>query len=286
MKSANRKVLILSKPTFLCTILEEVNSMRRQMSLFAILLSILTLLLVATLVFPEATAQTATAAKPGGGSAPYVGPVTTIIFDYDLLGNQLLMRSDDYNGVSQATYTTVTGKGANAPAVGSEILSDGKWQISMNDQSHRSVWITPNQGIDSSQPAAPPAGLYAIQKAYSVCRDQSENPVPYPNLVNGSGNCSMAVNFFFGGVLYKLLMRPDSLDGTLCPPSGCPATGLSQVTCNAVANNQCVNWTITPNSSAPLVGVSNLYQYGGPRGASWVFIGQYYNTYRINVAKP
>ena len=256
--------------------------MRRQITLFAMLLSIFTLCLVAALVHPRAAA----AGKPGGGNAPYVGPVTSVIFDFDSLGNQLLMRSDDYNAVGLATYTTIQGKGPNAAVVNSEIQSDGKWQLAMNDQSNRSVWITPNQGIDSSQSASPPAGLYVIQKTYSVCRDQSGNPVPYPNLINGSGNCSLAVNFFFGGVLYKLIMRPDSLDGTSCPPGGCPATGLAQVACNAVSNNQCVNWTITPNTAAPLVGVSNLYSYTGPRGAEWVFIGQYYNTFRINAAKP
>ena len=262
----------------------------RRTTLFAMLPPILTLFLLATFIFPGATVQTASAtvsaAKPGGGSAPYVGPVTSVIFDYDLLGNQLLMRSDDANGVGEATYTSIQGRGANAAVVNSEILSDGKWQLSMNDQSHRSVWITPNSGIDNSQPSAPPAGLYVIQKAYSVCRDQSENPVPYPNLINGNGNCSLAVNFFFGGVLYKLIMRPETLDGTLCPPGGCPATGLAQASCNAVSNGQCANWTITPNASAPFVGVSNLYSYTGPRGTPWVFIGQYRNTFRINAARP
>lgn len=253
------------------------------------LLSVLTLFLVATLVYPGAGAQAASAtisAANGGGSTSYVGPVTSVIFDYDLLGNQLLMRSDDYNGLGQATYTTIKGKGANAAYIVSEITADGKWQLSMNDLSPRSVWITPNQGIDNSQPAAPPAGLYVIQKTYSVCRDQSGNPVPYPNLVNGNGNCSLAVNFFFGGVLYKLIMRPDLLDGILCPPGGCPVTGLAQATCNTVSNNQCVNWTISPNAAAPLVGVSNLYSYTGPRDTPWVFIGQYYNTFRINASKP
>jgi hypothetical protein len=133
---------------------------------------------------------------------------------------------------------------------------------------------------------APPAGYYAIQKAYSACRDQSGNIVPFPNLVNGSGNCSLAVNFFYGGTLYKLLMRPGSLEGTLCPSGGCPATGLAKVNCNAVSNNQCVSWTITPNSDAPLVGVANLYSYTGPRGTPWVYIGQYFNTFLINASNP
>jgi hypothetical protein len=212
--------------------------------------------------------------------------VTTTVYDSDINGAPLLMRSDDYNGSVQATYTTIKGKGANAPSVNSQIATDGQWFLGMNDQSGRSVWITPNQAINGSQPAAPPAGYYAIQKAYSICRDQGGNTVPFQNLVNGSGNCSLAVNFFYEGILYKLLMRPGSLEGSLCPAGGCPATGLAEVTCNAVSNNQCVNWTITPNTGAPQVGVANLYSYTGPRGSEWVFIGQYYNTYRIHATNP
>ena len=196
------------------------------------------------------------------------------------------MRSDDYNGSGQATYTTIKASKGQGYLVTSSINADGEWLLTVSDQSGRTLWLTPNQGISNSQPAAPPAGPYVIQKAYSACRDQSGNIVPYENLVNGSGNCSMAVNFFSGGILYKLLMRPGSLEGTTCPSGGCPATGLAKVTCNAVSNNQCVNWTITPNAGAPLVGVSNLYSYTGPRGSEWVFIGQYYNTFRINASYP
>ena len=125
-----------------------------------------------------------------------------------------------------------------------------------------------------------------IQKAYSVCRDESGTTIPYQNLVSGSGNCSMVVNFFYGGILYKLIMRPGPPEDTTCPTGGCPITGLARVTCNAVTNNQCVNWTITPNSEAYGYGVSNLYKFTGPRGGQWVFIGQYYNTFRINATNP
>lgn len=225
---------------------------------------------------PETTAQ----AAPPKTSAINV---TTTIHDFDVAGSPLLTKSDDYNGVGQATYTTFKGKGANAPWVNSVIGSDG-WTLSMNEQSGRAVWVTPNQPIDTSQPAAPPAGLYAIQKIFSICRDANGNAVTFQNLANGSGNCSLAINFSYGGILYTLRMRPGLLEGTTCPPGGCPPTGLAQVTCNAVSSNQCVNWTITPNAAAPLLGVSNLYSYTGPRGASWVFIGQYSNTFRINVS--
>ncbi|HEY3139469.1 MAG TPA: hypothetical protein VGL29_25840 [Blastocatellia bacterium] len=257
--------------------------MRRQRILLAGLLAAFILPIFAMAPQHAATAQRAAAAQK---STSHQETVTTTVFDTDATGAQLLMRSDDYNGVSQATYTTIKNNKGPGLLVDSEITTDGKWYLALSDQSGRRLWITPNQAIDSSQPAAPPADYYVVQKVYSVCRDQSDNIVPYENLVNGSGNCSLAVNFYQGGILYKLLMRPDSLDGTLCPSGGCPATGLAKVTCNAVSNNKCVSWTITPNAAAPLVGVANLYSYTGPRGSEWVFIGQYYNTFRINASNP
>ena len=243
------------------------------------------LIVFSVLMAPRHSATTRMAATAQKPSATTIN-VTSTVYDFDTSGTPLLMRSDDNNGNGQATYTTFKGKGANSASVTSTITTDGQWQLSMNEQSGRTLWITPNQAIDSSQPLAPPAGYYAIQKAYSVCRDQDGNVVPFPNLANGSGNCSLAVNFIYGGVLYKLLMRPDSLDATLCPAGGCPATGLAKVTCNGVSNNKCVNWTITPNPDVPLVGVSNLYSYTGPRATPWVFIGQYYNTFLINASNP
>lgn len=69
---------------------------------------------------------------------------------------------------------------------------------------------------------------------------------------------------------------------------GDPATGLVTVTCNLVSSNQCVSWTITPNTSAraPSPTVGNLYSYTGTVKQPWVFIGQYYDTFRIDVTKP
>ena len=258
--------------------------MHRHRFLLAALLAALMVSIGAIAPRHIATAK-ATPGAGGSGKTSAIN-VTTTVYDSDTIGAQLLMRSDDYNEFDHATYTTIKGRGANGPWVYSQITAEGQWFLSMNDQSGRSVWITPNQAIDGSQPAAPPAGYYAIQKAYSVCRDQDGNTMPFQNLVNGSGNCSLTVNFFYGGILYKLLMRPGQLEGTFCPPGGCPATGLAEVTCNAVSNNQCVNWTITPNADAPQVGVANLYSYTGPRGSEWVFIGQYYNTYRIHATNP
>jgi hypothetical protein len=255
--------------------------MHRQRLLLAALLAAFIASNVALTPGQGTTAQAAAAAQKPSSTID----VSSTLYDFDATGAQLLMRSDDYNGISQATYTTIKAKGASF-LVSSTITADGLWLLALSDQSGRTMWITPNQAIDSSQPAAPPAGHYAVQKAYSACRDQSGNIVPFPNLVNGSGTCSLAVNFSYGGILYKLLMIPGSLDGTLCPSGGCPPTGLAEVICNAASNNQCVDWTIRPNADAPLFGVANLYSYTGPRGSEWVYIGQYYNTFHINASNP
>ncbi|MFN2502136.1 MAG: hypothetical protein ABR530_09005 [Pyrinomonadaceae bacterium] len=234
-------------------------------------------------------ALTAAKGKPTPTATPMPTPpfpVTSTVYDFDIFGGQALMRSDEYNAVGQATYTTIKASKGPGNLVTSSINDGGEWLLALNEKSGRTLWLTPNQAIDTLQPAAAPAGYYAIQKAYSNCRDQNGNIVPYPNLVSGSDNCSMAVNFHYGGVLYKLLMRPGSLLGTTCPSGGCPATGLARVTCNAVKSNQCVDWTITPNADAVRYGISNLYSYTGPRGGEWVFIGQYYNTFRIHATNP
>lgn len=211
--------------------------------------------------------------------------VTTIVHDYGTDGTtQLLTRSDDYNGSGQATYTTTSHKSSSL----SSWIVNGEWDLILYNQSLRTLWITPNDPV-GSQPAGPPAGYYSqgVQSS-SRCFDQNGNTVPLQNVLTSSGNCKLGVNFNSGGTLYKLLMSPfpfsGSGDGTpICPPTGCPATGVVSVTCNKVSSGQCVSWTIVPNTNAPNANVANLYS-SGKKG--WLYIGQYYNTFRIDVTNP
>jgi hypothetical protein len=46
------------------------------------------------------------------GKTSYRAAATTVVLDNDPNGTELLIRSDEYNGTGQATYTTVNGKGA------------------------------------------------------------------------------------------------------------------------------------------------------------------------------
>ena len=207
--------------------------------------------------------------------------VTTIVHDSDATGNQVLMRSDDFNGTGEATYT------------GGTIIGGGdEWDLILFGQSVRTMWITPDNPV-GPEPAAPPPGYYSqgVQTS-SRCFDQNGNVVPLANIVTSSGNCKLGINFNSGGTLYKLLMSPFPFsapgDGTpSCPSGGCPTTGVVTVTCNQLSNGACVNWTITPNSSAANANVANLYRETSQRGKTvWVYIGQYYNTFRIDVTNP
>ena len=230
------------------------------------------------------------AVLPGGanGGKTTSTNVTAIIHDTDGTGALLRMRSDGYNGSGQATYTS---NSSGSTSLGSTILN-GEWELSFQNQSVRTLWITPNDAA-GAQPAGPPASYYwQGTHSGSRCFDQNGNTVPLENILTSSGNCKLGVNFNSAGTLYKLLMSPFPFngpgDGTpVCPSIGCPATGLATVTCNKVNNGTCVSWTILPNTSAPNANVANLYRYA-PQGRTitWVYIGQYYQSFRIDLTNP
>jgi hypothetical protein len=210
--------------------------------------------------------------------------VTTIVHDLDNSGAPLLLKSDDYNdpGLYEATYSA-----ALDPNLTSNIYA-GAWFLDLYSQSTRTLYITPNDAINTAQPIGPPAGLYWQDvEASARCYDQNLNQVPFENILTSSGNCLMIVDFYSGGIKYKLAMGP-SLSQTLQQtPSAAPATGLVTVTCNSISNGQCINWTMTPNmttgSDDPPT-VSDLFYYA--KGGKLLFIGQYYDTFRIDVTNP
>jgi hypothetical protein len=217
----------------------------------------------------------------GSGSKSTNVNVTTTVYDYELSGTELLMRSDDSNGSGQAAYSSALNAG-----VLSEIDNTGRWRFELGGaEGVRTLWITPNDPIDPYQPAGDPAGYYwQSVEVYSGCRDQNGNIVPFQNIVTSSGNCSLGADFNVGGTVRKLFM------GSVLPGPG-PATGLVTVTCNSVSlvngAQQCVKWTIAPNTGAPNPTVANLYSYWSSRGkAGWTFIGQYFNTFRIDATNP
>jgi hypothetical protein len=198
---------------------------------------------------------------------------TTTTTIYDCNGscngtNALLMRSDDYNGVGYATYTTVT-KGSATAASGFD--SNG-WDLSLSSASLRTLYLTPNDPV-GTQPAAPPAGNYNESlQAHGICKDTNGNPIAFASLGTGIVyGCQLVVEFQQGGMMYKLAMGPNL-------PWGGPATGVASVVCNKISNNQCVDWTI----SSATAQVANLYYYVGWT-ATWVYVGQYYSSFLIHV---
>ncbi len=199
--------------------------------------------------------------------------VTAIVHDTDTTGAAMLLRSDDYNGAGQATYTQ--GNGVTSDIYG------GTYFLDLYSQTLRTLYITPNDPYAPAQNPPvpiPPPGYYSQYVELPVhCYDASNNLVPLQNIVTSSGNCRLGVDFGYGGVKYKLDMGP-----LLAAPG--PATGLVNVTCNGTSSGQCVNWTITPNPNGSLANVANLYYYA--RGGKLTFLGQYYNTFRIDVTNP
>ncbi len=200
--------------------------------------------------------------------------VTSTIFDTDTSGVQLLLRSDDYNGSGQATYTSVNN-------VESFITTNGGWHLNLYPQKTgtRTVYVTPDNPV-GTEPTAPPPGYYWKNvEVTSSCFDSSGNTVPFPNLLNGSSTCGFMVDFNYNGIIYKLLV------GRVMN-AGDPTPGEASVACNAVnSSNQCVDWTITAgNGTNPVV--ANLYSENGPRTAPWLFIGQYYSSGRVHVTNP
>jgi hypothetical protein len=215
--------------------------------------------------------------------------VTATVYDFDAAGSQLLLRSDDFSGAGQAIYTNSSSRSSSLVST----FVTGEWNLNLSNQLQRTLYITPNRAIDALQPQGPPDGYY--QNGVTVrsgCFDQNGNIVPLVNVVTSSGNCKLGVNFNFGGNSYKLLMSPFPLSGggdppPTCPNAGCPATGSVTVICNAVSSGHCVNWTVEPNTTAPNPNIANLYRYSASKNsATWLFVGQYYNSFRIGLTNP
>jgi hypothetical protein len=216
-----------------------------------------------------------TEAKPTS-TCPATLNVIDTVYDYDTADTLLLVRSDDYNGSGRAEYSAAL----NAD-VGTYIYC-GKWWLNLYSQSVRTLFITPNDAINGSQPAGPSAGYYWQNvEVAGGCYDQNGNLVYLQNILSLSNNCGMIVDFYSGGTKYKLSIGP-GCSGCASVPA--PQTGLMTVTCNQVSNNQCVSWTFAPNMASNSTNpptVANLYYYG--RAGRLVFVGQYYETFRIDV---
>ena len=224
-------------------------------------------------------ATTAFAKDPGGasGGKPTLTNVTTIVHDTDAAGVQVLLRSDDYNGSGEATYSP--------SSISTNINYDGRYFLRLYSQSLRTLYITPNDPIDGSQPIAPPPGQYwqYVELVFG-CYDQNLNIVPFQNILTSSGNCKMILDFGDNDTEYALVMGP-----TASLPAPGPATGLVTVTCNSLSGGHCVNWTITPNSTASSGNpptVANLYVFTSNHRMPLEFVGHYYQTFRIDVTNP
>jgi hypothetical protein len=202
--------------------------------------------------------------------------VTAIVHDEDTAvpPNQLLLRSDDYNVSFQATYTDTGNVTTHIT------LSGGSWQMYLGNQSLRTIWLTLSKPVNNSPAAPAPDGYYSANvEVYSGCYDTNNNQTGFLVIPPGMANnrCNLGVDFSYGRTKYKLVMSP-AISGT----------GWATVSCNAGdSTGACNSWTISPNTlagSGNVPTVANLYRFAN--NGSLVYIGQYYNTYRIDVTNP
>jgi hypothetical protein len=199
--------------------------------------------------------------------------VTSLVYDQDSSANQYLFRSDLYGGVNQTTYTTTGGV-----TTGVGLISPYGWGLDLFSQTFRKVWITLNP-VNSSTPPAPSNYYSEKVEIYSWCYDSSNNYVAYLSIPAGTSNnrCIFSFDFEYGRTTYKLAM------GQFSPP----ASGWATVTCHASSSpsgTPCTSWTIAPNMIDGNATIANLYIIGSRNGPQ--FVGQYYNTFRIDVTNP
>ena len=226
---------------------------------------------LAVLLFLGTVAAVPSVAKSGGGCGTLCATIT--VWDTDKNASATLMQSDDYNGTGHAVYTTTGGVNS--------LFYNGTLFLDLYSQTTRKLYITPNDPYapPSNPPVPiPPAEYYAqYGEMYVSCYDQNNNLVPLQNITSSSGTCRLGVDFGYNGVKYKLDMGP-------VQPAPGPSTSDVLVTCNTASGGVCGNWTITPNPNNSPANVANLYYYA--KGGKLTYLGQYLNTFRIDVSQP
>jgi len=213
---------------------------------------------------PQVVSGAAAAARTPAGPAD-VG-VTSTVYDADVSGAFLLIRSDDYNGSGFASYSPVGGvKGG----LSSHVSADGAWQLYLGNQSVRTLHL---MLADAGLPFA--NGFYSSSaEVGSRCFGQAGSSLNIQLLTAGSAfdNCSLIVDFDSGRTTYKLAMGPAFAN-----------TGRATVTCAAVTGAYCTSWTIAPNDTVTNARVAILTPGTGTTSLD----GQFYaSSYRITVTK-
>jgi hypothetical protein len=205
--------------------------------------------------------------------------VTTTIHNDNAAPNDLLFRSD---GGTQASYQD----GGGTRSITSHITSGSGWQLYLGNQTARRVWLTLSHPVTGSPSESALDGYYSDSvEVYSRCWDAANTEVAFTAIPAGTSmnRCSFGVDFAANRVKYKLVMGP-SIPGLAVNTSN---TGWASVSCNSVGSGGCNNWSIIPNTIAGggnVPTVANLYQFA--KNGSLSFIGQYYNTYRVDVTNP
>lgn len=214
--------------------------------------------------------------------------VTSVIHDYDAnnapIGSvALLTQSDDHlnsacaNDIDCATYST-SGKCPSNCLTSVVHPSGGSWQLLLNNQTTRTVRLTAS--FVSGTYVNFTGSYHASVEMYAMCwTDGTETTeVSLLQIAPGTSvnNCALGIDFSNGRTKYKLEMGQTALDNG--------ATGTATVSCTAGTGATCTSWSIAPNAAAQHPSIANLYKFATKGGLS--FLGQYTNTYRVDVTSP
>ena len=214
--------------------------------------------------------------------------VTSIIHDYDMnnapIGSvALLTQSDDHlnsacaNDIDCATYRT-SGRCPSNCLTSVIHPSGGSWQLLLANQTARTVRLTAS--FVSGAYVNFTGSYHSSVEMYALCWTDSTETTGLSQLQMTPGtsvnNCALGIDFSIGKTKYKLEMGQNTLDtGT---------TGTASVNCTAGSGATCTSWTIVPDTSAQHPTIANLYKFTNSGNLS--LLGQYTNTYRIEVTNP
>ena len=204
------------------------------------------------------------AGRPPSGDIP----VVTVLNDSDPIS--LLpyhIRSD-----GSGTYSSNSVVSSSLIANGYNGLT-GDWVLDTRNSAGTSLLRQANFDFTDPADGQPPFGS-ALAPTRMIAKCTFEFVSMPAMTVNQQALCPLTGQFILGTATYHFQMWPEQY----------PGTDYAAVTCVTVANNQCVQWTITPK----IAGGKNLAHferspYKNVKGAD---LGHYYLDFSFKVAMP
>jgi hypothetical protein len=195
-------------------------------------------------------------------------PVLTVLNDSDPITlAQYHIRSD-----GSGTYSSNSVVSSSLIANGYNGLT-GDWVLDTRNSAGTSLLRRANFDFtDSAEGQSPFGSALAPTRMIAKCTLEF---VSMPAMtLNQQAFCPLTGQFIVGTATYHFQMWPEQY----------PGTDYAAVTCVAVANNQCVQWTLTPK----VAGGKNIahFERSAYKNVKGVDLGHYYLDFSFKVAMP